>query len=111
MQCIAALMTTKEAISDLFVTWKTNEGLKLSSQGLLKVCKETEKRVIRMLNANEGGLPRNTGLSSAIATIVSPVCLESEVFSTLDPHIFDSTAVNNHIFSLIKCCCQSYMTI
>ena len=52
MQCIAALTTTKEAIPDLFVTWKTNGGLKLPSPGLLKVCKETEKCVIRILNAN-----------------------------------------------------------
>ncbi len=29
----------------------------------------------------------------------------------LDEHMFDSTAVNNHIFTLIKCCCQSYVTI
>ena len=111
MQCIAALTTTKEAIPDLFVTWKTNGGLKLPSPGLLKVCKETEKCVIRMLNANEGGLPRSAGLSSAIATMVLPVCVESGVFSTLDQHMFDSTAVNNHIFSLVKCCCQSYVTI
>ena len=111
MQCIAALTTTKQAIPDLFVTWKTNGGLKLLSPGLLKVCKETEKCVIRMLNANEGGLPRSAGLSSAIVTMVLPVCVESGVFSTLDQHMFDSTAVNNHIFSLIKCCCQSYVTI
>ena len=98
MQCIAALTTTKEAIPDLFVTWKTNGGLKLPSPGLLKVCKETEKCVIRMLNANEGGLPRSAGLLSAIATMVLPVCVESGVFSTLDQHMFDSTAMNNHNF-------------
>ena len=111
IQCIAALTTTKEAIPDLFVTWKTNGGLKLPSPGLLKVCQETEKCVMRMLNTNEGGLPHSAGLSSAIATTVLPVCVESGVFSTLDQHMFDSTAVDNHIFSLIKCCCQSYVTI
>ena len=42
-QCIAALTTSKESVPDLFVTWKSNGGLKLPSDGLLKVCKETEK--------------------------------------------------------------------
>ena len=111
IQCIAALTTTKEAIPDLFVTWKTIDGLKLPSPGLLKVCQKTEKCIMGMLNTNEGGLPHSAGLSSAIATTVLPVCVESRVFSTLDQHMFDSIAVNNYIFSLIKCCCQSYVTI
>ena len=36
-----------------------------------------------MINANEGGLPRSDGLSSAIATMVLTACVESGVFSTL----------------------------
>ena len=111
MQCMAALTTSKESIPDLFVTWKTNGGLRLPSLGLIKICEETEKCIVRMLNANEGGLPQSPGLSNAIAMTVLPVCVECGVFSKLDQHMFDSTAVNNHIFSLIKCCCQSYVTI
>ena len=110
-ECVTALTTTKECIPDLFVTWKSNGGLRLPSDGLLKICKETEKCVMRMLNANEGGLPHSAGLSSAIANTVLQACVESGVFSKLDQHMFDSTAVNNHIFSLIKCCCQCYVTI
>ena len=107
----AALTTTKESIPDLFVTWKSNGGLKLPSLGLLKICQETEKCVKRMLNVNAGGLPHGTGLSNAIAKTVLQVCVENGVFSTLDQHMFDSTAVSNHIFTLIKCCSQSYVTI
>ena len=110
-QCLAALITSKENIPDLFVTWKTNGGLKLPSLGLIKICEETEKCVMRMLNVNGGGLPHSAGLSSAIATTVLSVCVESNVFSELDQHMFDSTPGNNHVFKLIKCCCQSYVTI
>jgi hypothetical protein len=110
-QCVAALTTNKESIPDLFVTWKTNGGLRLPSLGLLKICTETEKCVMRMLNANGGGLPHSAGLSNAIAATVLSACVERGVFSTLDQHMFDSTPGNNHILSLIKCCSQSYVTI
>jgi hypothetical protein len=110
-QCLAALTTSKESIPDLFVTWKTNGGLKLPLHGLIKICEETEKCVMRMLNVNGGGLPHGAGLSSAIAMTVLSVCVESKVFSTLDQHMFDSTPGNNHVFKLIKCCCQSDVTI
>ena len=64
-----------------------------------------------MLNANQGGLPRSAGLSGAIVKTVLETCVKSGVFSTLDQHMFDSTAVDNHLFTLIKCCSQSYVTI
>ncbi|CAB4037339.1 THAP domain-containing 9, partial, partial [Paramuricea clavata] len=83
-QCLAVLTTNKESIPDLFVTWKTNGGLKLPSLGLIKICEETEKCVMRMLNVNGGGLPHNAGLSSAIATTVLSVCVESKVFKLRD---------------------------
>ncbi|CAB4041035.1 THAP domain-containing 9, partial, partial [Paramuricea clavata] len=110
-QCIAALTTNKENIPDLFVTWKTNGGLRLPSLGLIKICEETEKCIMRMLNVNGGGLPHSTGLSNAIASTVLSVCVERRVFSTLDEHMFDSAPGNNHTLSLIKCCSQSYVTI
>jgi len=110
-QCQTALTLTKELLPDLFVTWKTNAGLKLPSLGLIKICEETEKCIVKMLNVNVGGLPHSTGLSKAISNTVLQVCVESGVFSTLDQHMFDSTAVNNHIFTLIKCCSRSYVTI
>ncbi len=50
-------------------------------------------------------------MSSVIAKASLEVCVESGDFSTLDEHMFDSTGMNNHIFTLIKCCCQSYVTI
>ena len=37
LKCLAALTTTKEKVPDLFVVWKSNGGLKLPSQGLLKI--------------------------------------------------------------------------
>ena len=110
-KCLAALTTAKENIPDLFVVWKSNGGLKLPSPGLLKICEETEKCVMRMLNVDGGGLPHGTGLPNAIATSVLQVCVERGVFSTLKQHMFETTAVNNHVFSLIKCCSKCYVTI
>ena len=110
-KCLAALTTAKENISDLFVVWKSNGGLKLPSPGLLKICEETEKCAMRMLNVNGGGLPHGTGLPNAIATSVFQVCVKRGVFSTLKQHMFETTAVNNHVFSLIKCCSKCYVTI
>ena len=111
LKCLAALTTTKEKVPDLFVVWKSNGGLKLPSQGLLKICEETEKSVMRMLNVNHGGLPHGTGLPDAIASSVLQVCVERGVFSTLKQHMFETTAMNNHVFTLIKCCSKCYVTI
>ena len=69
------------------------------------------KCVMRMLHVNGGGLPHDAGLSNVIAMTVLSVCVESGVFSALDQHMFDSTPGNNHCFKLMKCCCQSYVTI
>ena len=104
MKFLAALTTMKEEIPDLFVVFKSNGGLKLPSPGLLKICEETEKCVMRMLNVNQGGLPHGTGLPDAIVSTVWQVCVECGVFSELNQHMLETTAVNNHVFSLIKCC-------
>ena len=110
---LAALTTTKKKIPDLFVVWKSNGGLKLPTPGLLKICEETEKCVMRMLKVTNGGLLHDTGLPDAITSTVLevPVCVERDVFSSLKEHMFDSIAVNNHVFNLIKCCSKSYVTI
>ena len=111
LKCLAVLTTAKEKIPDLFVVWKSNGGLKLPSPGLLKICEETEKCVMRMLNMNQGGLPHSTGLPEAIASTVLQICVERGVFSTLKQHMFETTVVNNHVFILIKCCSKCYVTI
>ena len=64
-----------------------------------------------MLKVTNGGLPHDTGLPDAITSTVLEVCVERDVFSSLKEHMFDSTAVNNHVFNLIKCCSKSYVTI
>ena len=111
MKCLAALTTTKEKIPDLFVVFKSNGGLKLPSPGLLKICEETEKCVMRMLSVNQSGLSHGTGLPDAIVSTVWQVCVERGVFSELNQHMMETTAVNNHVFSLIKCCSKCYVAI
>ena len=44
-------------------------------------------------------LPHAAGISKAIATTVLAACIESGVFSELDQHMFDTSAVDNHVFS------------
>ena len=110
-QCVAALTTTEESMPDMFVTWKSNGGLNVPTHGLLYVCEETEKCIERMLKETGGELPRRTGLSIAMASAVLNVCVNSGVFSELHRHMFDSSAMDNHVFSLIKCCSQSYLSI
>ena len=53
-----------------------------------------------MLNVNGGGLLHSAELSSAIATTVLSVCVESKVFSALYQHMFDSTPGNNRVFKI-----------
>ena len=66
---------------------------------------------MRMLNVTQGGLPHGTGLPDANASTVLQDCVERGVFSSLKQHMFETTAVNNHVFSLIKCCSKCYVTI
>ncbi|CAB4027541.1 Hypothetical predicted protein, partial [Paramuricea clavata] len=56
-QCVAALTTNKESIPDLFVTWKTNGGLRLPSLRLLKICKETEKLATTRKKPDDDNMP------------------------------------------------------
>ena len=111
IECVAALTASKETVPDMFVTWKNRGGLKLPSPGVLKVCQETEKCIVRMLNSINGDLPQSKGVPRAIESVVLKVCVESGVFSDLGQHMFDSIALNNHIFNLITCCCLSYASI
>ena len=99
MKCLAALTTMKEKITYLFVMFKSNGGLKLSSW-LLKICEETEKCVMRMLNVNQGRLPHGMGLPGTIVSTVLQVCVVRGVFNELNQHMLETTTVNNHIFSL-----------
>lgn len=46
---IAALHTSKDKAPDLFVSWKSHGGLKMSTDDVLQVCCETEK----MCNEND----------------------------------------------------------
>ena len=94
-----------------FVVWKNNGGLTIPSSSLLKICHETEKCLIRMLNTTSGKLPQCSGIVNAIATAVLSTCIGSDIFETLDEHMYDCTATNNHIASLVKCCSQCYSKI
>ena len=111
LKCLVALSTTKEKMPDLFVAWKSNGGLKLPSPGLLTICEEMEKCMMRMLKSTQGGLPHATGVADAVASTVLQVCVERDVLSSLKEHMFDSTVVNNHVFNLIKGCARCYVTI
>ena len=109
--CTGALTVPKEGAKMSFVVWKNNGGLTIPSSSLLKICHETEKCLIRMLNTTSGKLPQCSGIVNAIATAVLSTCIGSDIFETLDEHMYDCTATNNHIASLVKCCSQCYSKI
>lgn len=71
----------------------------MPSTGLLKICQETEECIMRMLNSHGSDLPRAAGVSNTIIATVLPVYVENRVFSALNKHMFDSTAVNIHLLS------------
>ena len=94
-----------------FVTWKSSGGLVIPSKSVIEICTETEKCIMRMLNMTGGKLPNCKNLLGTISTAVLATCVGSSVFKALDNHMFDTTATNNHIAALIKCCAQSYTHI
>ena len=109
--CLQVLCVTKTDSQLPFVLFKDRGGLVHCSAGVNKICTETEKCILRMLHSNMGRLPQGRGLSSAITTAVLPVCVDADVFPSLNDHMFDSTCVDNHLFSLIKCCSACYTKI
>ena len=76
--CLKALKSSKERAPELFVARKSNGGLKIPADDLLKVCPETEKCVMRMVNSCHGGLQHAANISSAIAAKVLCVCVEEK---------------------------------
>ena len=109
-ECVAAVITDELNVS-VFVSWKSNGGLTIPSQSVIKVCSETEKCIMRMMKATKDCLPNCSNLPQAIANAVLHQCVNSTVFQSLHNHMYDSTATNNHVASLIKSCAQSYVHI
>ena len=106
--CVDALTTNNLSA---FVTWKSNGGLAIPSESLVRVCTETEKCIMRMINATGGSLPNCSNLHGAIATVVLAQCIDANVFKSLESHMYDTTATNNHIARIIKTCAQIYTNI
>ena len=95
--CVDALTTNNLSA---FVRWKSNGGLAIPSESLVLVCTETEKCIMRMINATGGSLP-NCLIKFA----------DANVFKSLESHMYDTTATNNHIARIIKTCAQIYTNI
>ena len=106
--CVDALTTNNLTA---FVTWKNNGGLTIPSQSLIRVCTETEKCIVRMINATGGRLPVCSNLHGAIAIVVLAPCIDANVFKSLESHMYDTTATNNHIARIIKTCAQIFTYI
>ena len=109
-ECITAL-TKQDAEQPHFLTWKSNGDLVIPSTSVIKICTDTEKCIMRILNMTGGKLPNCKNLLGTISTAVLATCVGSSVFKALDNHMFDTTATNNHIATLIKSCAHSYTHI
>jgi len=94
----------------LFVKYKDRGGLVKPSKSVIVVCRETEKCFNRMKAVLGDNLPQ----ASMLPTVVSNVVLDevgTTTFTNLHSHMFDSTADNNHIFTLIKVIVACYTKI
>ena len=106
--CVDALTTSNLTA---FVTWKSNGGLTIPSQSLICVCTETEKCIMRMINATGGRLPVCSNLHGAIAAAVLAQCIDANVFKSSESHMYETMATNYHIARIIKTCAQIYTNI
>ena len=117
--CTVALTDATECHSECmnygklhFFDWKNKGGLTMPSLSTIRVCESTERCLQRSLAANDGMLPQVPGnLVATIQAVVLTESCEKKVFESLQKHMFDTPADNNHVFTLIKLIAHSYCKI
>jgi len=113
--CISALTLESDQIFDnlMFIEIKNKGGLTKPSQSVVRICECTERLIQRILNCNNGALPQSVGnnfVSTLTLTVFSEIA-EKHIFEELNDHMLDSSINCNHVFSLIKCIIQCFITI
>ena len=116
--CLKSLCTESSTITVtnpklLFVEFRDKGGLVKPSSSVILVCEASEKCLQRILNCNNGKLPKNVGTN-----FVSNICVavlgevgQKSIFEQLTEHMFDSTPECNHIFNVIKVITHCYIKV
>jgi len=107
--CCDALESKSFATS--FVSHKNRGGLVKASMSVIRLCRETEKRIQRMLITNKGKLPQGKGIVEAIKSSILLSINMRIIFRDLHTHMFDTAINENHIIMLTKEIVRCYCTI
>lgn len=113
-ECVAALQGDPSSANCLdLLMRKTRGGLIFPSKGVITICHAAERCFRRMLSCNGGNPPKEKNFSDTLSLVVlKEVCAKTNcIFPSLEKHMFDSTPVDNHIFSLVKVISQCYVKI
>lgn len=112
--CLSALVMNAKyssAQSQQLIDCKDRGGLVRPADDVVYICETTEQYIQRMLTCSSGKLPQATGVSHAISAAVLNHVAYNAIFDQLYEHMLDSTADNNHVFSLIKCVSHCFCKI
>ena len=112
VDCCQSLGSKKHISLSKFLEAKDRGGLLKPTEGVIKVCEETEKIIIRKLNASNGKLPRGKNIVDRIAITALGILGDSNVFEELNEHSFTfPMEEENHVFKLIKVIAKCYSKI
>ena len=77
---------------------------------IIRLCRETEKRIQRMLTTNKGKLPQRKGIVEAMKSSILLSINMRIIFRDLHTHMFDRAINENHIIMLtkeiVRCYCK-----
>lgn len=108
-QCCNALCNTTDPV-DSFISLKDRGGLQKASNSVYKICLQTEKYFERLLKTCNDDLQKISDLRNVISTAVM-VDTYNTVFEELLQHMFDCSAEDNHMFTLVKTVSQCYTKV
>ena len=108
-KCSKALES--ESYCSKFVEHKNRGGLIKASISVLKLCRETEKRIRRMLLITSNKLPNGKGIIAGIVSSIMSSSIMKYIFKSLTSHQFDTPVMENHIIILTKAVINAYCKI
>jgi hypothetical protein len=114
-ECREALVSTTKCYGNLasVIFHKDNGGLIYPSEGVYKVCVETEKCILRILNSSGNSLPNTANYSKAVVTAVlnNFHCQSKSVFDSLNVHSMNMSLSESHAVNLIRLLSENYCKI
>jgi hypothetical protein len=94
-----------------FILLKNRGGLSKPSDGIVAVCRESERCFQRILRTTSGKLPQGHGITAAIVIQVLEYSAGKTLFPDLHNHMFETTVEDNHVHLLVKMASSLYCKI